>query len=242
MSELVLPRPVCATCGAPNCTGLHIPWPPVDASREPDHFELLDWPDIPFRLWDDGNPHGAIHVVFPDGKSVPFGEHLTQGVDAARAKWVCDALNAALTTARGVCNSMKTPTTKTGAELITEERARQRHSLGFGLRHDDGHTDGSLVEAAIAYAFAGQLQGVGKFLPGDASPRNWPWEEVAWKPSRSRVRNLVKAGALIAAEIDRLLRYEDVEEATRINPINGNTEVIVHDRNALDGQVIGAKD
>jgi len=36
----------------------------------------------------------------------------------------------------------------------------------------------------------------------------WPWEREAWKPSEDPIRNLVKAGALIAAEIDRLQRLK----------------------------------
>lgn len=39
----------------------------------------------------------------------------------------------------------------------------------------------------------------------DDPPRNWPWHRVWWKPSTRR-RNLVKAGALILAEIERLDR------------------------------------
>lgn len=34
----------------------------------------------------------------------------------------------------------------------------------------------------------------------------WPWDENWWKPSLDPIRNLVKAGALLAAEIDRLQR------------------------------------
>jgi gamma-glutamylcyclotransferase (GGCT)/AIG2-like uncharacterized protein YtfP len=37
----------------------------------------------------------------------------------------------------------------------------------------------------------------------------WPWDESAFKPSPdNRIKELTKAGALIAAEIDRLLRIE----------------------------------
>ena len=47
-------------------------------------------------------------------------------------------------------------------------------------------------------------------------PTTWPWEPSSWKPTqptgdtidelaKARIRDLVKAGALIAAEIDRLL-------------------------------------
>ena len=41
-------------------------------------------------------------------------------------------------------------------------------------------------------------------LPAPA--HDWPWGSEYWKPSEDPVRNLVKAGALIAAEIDRLNR------------------------------------
>jgi len=37
-------------------------------------------------------------------------------------------------------------------------------------------------------------------------PAAWPWEWDQWKPSLDPIRNLEKAGALIAAEIDRLRR------------------------------------
>jgi hypothetical protein len=37
-------------------------------------------------------------------------------------------------------------------------------------------------------------------------PMLWPWSGMDWRPSADRVRELAKAGALIAAEIDRLNR------------------------------------
>jgi hypothetical protein len=37
------------------------------------------------------------------------------------------------------------------------------------------------------------------------SPARWPWSQDWWKPTNPR-RDLVKAGALIAAEIERLDR------------------------------------
>lgn len=37
-------------------------------------------------------------------------------------------------------------------------------------------------------------------------PAEWPWDEMLWKPTPDdRIRELAKAGALIATEIDRLL-------------------------------------
>lgn len=42
----------------------------------------------------------------------------------------------------------------------------------------------------------------------DKAPKDWPWEIESWQPSADPIRNLEKAGALIAAEIDRLLRVQ----------------------------------
>lgn len=83
---------------------------------------------------------------------------------------------------------------KTGVELITEERQRQIDVEGWSAEHDDkNNNDVSLSGAAAAY------------LTNDID--FWPWDEEWYKPT-SRVRDLVKAGALIAAEIDRLNRLK----------------------------------
>lgn len=82
-----------------------------------------------------------------------------------------------------------------GAARISYERARQQIEEGYGETHDDDHENGELAYAAAAYA------------TGDANLNLFPpsWSPH-WKPSDDKVRNLEKAGALIAAEIDRLLR------------------------------------
>jgi hypothetical protein len=88
---------------------------------------------------------------------------------------------------------------KTGVELITDERQRHFDEEGWTPEHDDEHSGGSMVEAAVCYA----LYGEGEMA--HVVPRYWPWDEVWWKPSTYK-RNLVKAGALIAAELDRVIR------------------------------------
>lgn len=88
-----------------------------------------------------------------------------------------------------------------GAGLILRERYRQIEQEGWTAEHDDGHAN-DLVLAAIAYAYEGVRNG------HPMAPAIWPWDEEWWKPSTDRVRNLVKAGALIAAEIDRLQRVK----------------------------------
>lgn len=87
-----------------------------------------------------------------------------------------------------------------GADLIAAERQRQVEQEGWTPGHDDEHGDGSIAEAALSYLL---LYAKGR----DAiATMQWPWDEGSWKPSDDSVRNLVKAGALIAAEIDRLQR------------------------------------
>lgn len=102
-----------------------------------------------------------------------------------------------------------------GIELIAAERKRQIEQEGWTAEHDDEHSRGEIAEAAACYAMppearlirvedetdvvTGENTGVGMLL--------WPWGEGSFKPTPDdRVRELVKAGALIAAEIDRLQR------------------------------------
>jgi hypothetical protein len=91
----------------------------------------------------------------------------------------------------------------TGAQLIAEERLGQQEREGFGRPHDAAHDNFELSEAAIRYASMGPNGPFSHPTPGQP-PQGWPFEASWWKPSRDPVRNLAKAGALIAAEIDRL--------------------------------------
>ena len=87
----------------------------------------------------------------------------------------------------------------TGVEMISAERQRQVDVEGWTVEHDASHLGGDLVAAAICYAdYAANL---GPSISVDLHAL-WPWCGW-WKPSDDPVRNLVKAGALIAAEIDR---------------------------------------
>lgn len=100
---------------------------------------------------------------------------------------------------------------KTGIELIAEERQRHFFQEGWTAEHDDRHDRGELSLAAAIYAAPGAAQG----LPAGHRPRNkilpfWPWDIQWYKPtSDNRIRELAKAGALIAAEIDRLQRLKE---------------------------------
>lgn len=116
---------------------------------------------------------------------------------------------------------------KTGIELITEERARQISDENWTADHDDDHEGGELARAAATYALPMKHRRMGNRKEmRDAArgcadpempypvmvivPKLWPWEAEWWRPTPNRVRELVKAGALIAAEIDRLQRAGEV--------------------------------
>jgi hypothetical protein len=93
-----------------------------------------------------------------------------------------------------------------GAALIRDERLRQIEVEGFGPDRDAQYTKSELVSAAMAYAsYAGDGD-----MPA-AIGLYWPesWADEWFKPSKEAVRNLTKAGALIAAEIDRLQASAD---------------------------------
>lgn len=90
-----------------------------------------------------------------------------------------------------------------GVKLIARERKRHVEREGWDADHDDGHTCDELARAAVCYAMPAPMRRMSY----------WPWDEEYWKPTpKDRVRELVKAGALIAAEIDRLLRDRDNSE------------------------------
>lgn len=90
-----------------------------------------------------------------------------------------------------------------GARLIAAERLRQVTDERWLPGHDDIHDSGELAAAAKSYVRIALGADHRTVLEMD-----WPWEERWFKPSPDAIRNLVKAGALIAAEIDRLTRLK----------------------------------
>lgn len=107
----------------------------------------------------------------------------------------------------------------TGVERIEAERTRQQDDLGYDEKHDDEHEDGELAMAAVCYAapemvyaYDDGVDYVRFFDPfpwddGDERPRDRD-NELKQPTLKQRIRLLEKAGALIAAEIDRLLRLQ----------------------------------
>ncbi|WP_406627835.1 hypothetical protein [Pectobacterium carotovorum] len=90
---------------------------------------------------------------------------------------------------------------------VINERQRQINAEGWTPKHDDRHTDGALALAASCYAYVAAIQSPGSGMSYEEWPKLkfWPWDEEWWKPTDSR-RDLVKAAALIIAEIERIDR------------------------------------
>ena len=84
---------------------------------------------------------------------------------------------------------------------LLDERARQMFEKGFDAEHDDTHTGGQLAAAAASHACleAGE--------PGIAS-RVWPFTFDEFNSANSARKDLIKAGSLILAELERLERAE----------------------------------
>ncbi|HHE6155682.1 TPA: hypothetical protein ACPE3U_001199 [Citrobacter freundii] len=83
---------------------------------------------------------------------------------------------------------------------VIAERQRQQSVEGWTPEHDDEHCNGELAMAAVCY-----MNETGTVNRNGGKPWGWPWDASWWK-SGSRRRNLVKAGALILAEIERIDR------------------------------------
>ncbi|HCA5739251.1 TPA: ead/Ea22-like family protein [Citrobacter freundii] len=81
---------------------------------------------------------------------------------------------------------------------VISERQRQRSVEGWTTEHDDAYQNNELADAAACYAIHANNQGF-------STPAHWPWDPEWWKQSGAR-RDIVKAGALILAEIERIDR------------------------------------
>lgn len=116
-------------------------------------------------------------------------------------------------------------TNKSGIQLIAEERQRQIEKLGYDEDHDSMETAFQLSGAAAMYIANAinkdfydhshyddngpcarfQLRQIDS---KDMWAEQWPWNDRDGRLSSDILTSLVTAGALIAAEIDRLKKGE----------------------------------
>lgn len=109
------------------------------------------------------------------------------------------------------------------AEYVRLERQRQLEVEGWSAEHDDQHTEGEMLRAAVIYTWHGTTKWG---YEGDV-PKGWPWDPQWWKP-KSRQRNLERAGALCLAEGERLLRAGLPTE-----PANHKYRIVIRELTAL---------
>ena len=131
-----------------------------------------------------------------------------------------------------------------GANLIAAERRRQIEGEGWSNEHDDEHDDESLAMAAACYALPTEASFVvyareeiedGQEIRSFHTFDPWPWwneiegprggwdREAAWdkRTEHDKRRRLVIAGALIAAELDRLQRVKQASPNDTDRKANG---------------------
>lgn len=102
---------------------------------------------------------------------------------------------------------------------VLVERVRQLSEEGYDAAHDDAHKNGELAMAAACYT-------IGAFYGWEPKPDadgevwqpamfevTWPWDSA--KPKDKR-RDLVRAAALILAELERI---------DRASPVDGGSEL-----------------
>lgn len=96
--------------------------------------------------------------------------------------------------------------TRSVLDEIEDERFRQITKEGWTVEHDDEHARGEMSAAASCYAANACLNVSGE--PSYATghpPTAWMWGAEWWKPQGAR-RDLIRAAALIVAEIERIDR------------------------------------
>lgn len=105
-----------------------------------------------------------------------------------------------------------------GIDLIRAERTRQRSRKTGGefysLAHDDEHDAGEISRVAAVYAMPPAFRMRNQDLVAALTPLGWYLK----LSTGDRKRELAKAGALIAAELDRLIRRESTIAAAPSPP------------------------
>lgn len=110
---------------------------------------------------------------------------------------------------------LESRTVTAAAADVLAERQRQVAAEGWSHKHDDQYKNTELAFAASCYAFhaaaaSWDLEDNGIPYDSHPVPKQWPWDPSWWRPTDAR-RDLVKAGALILAEIERIDRAAGIK-------------------------------
>lgn len=158
---------------------------------------LSIWREHPSLVALERNGHSVVTLAPIAQTEQPEQSGLVEALEAFMSAGTEDKWSAAYDKAKAAI--AKTNGCSALADVAAERR-RQIEAEGWVPEHDDEHSNGEMALAAACYARAGS----GVPMIADV-PLLWPWTSSWWKPAGAR-RNLVKAAALILAEIERLDR------------------------------------
>lgn len=137
-----------------------------------------------------------VRVKSDGGYEGPIHDSKLEDVRKKSGEWL------PLTLAGGI-PELESRTVTAAASDVLAERQRQVTAEGWTAERDDGYQNSELADAAACYAIHAHNQGF-------STPDHWPWSQDWWKQTSPR-RDLVKAGALILAEIERLDRAAGIK-------------------------------
>nr|WP_321482837.1 hypothetical protein [uncultured Cohaesibacter sp.] len=139
-----------------------------------------------------------------------------RGVINDAEAWICKVSGGGETDFRQkLTDALKGGAWSGGIAAIADERRRQIEQEGWTAEHDDKYDNFELAWAGITYTHHASIRNDRE--RARTRPSGWPWADAWWKPEDRR-RNLVKAGALFAAEIDRIDRAAKKESAVCEHP------------------------
>jgi hypothetical protein len=155
------------------------------------------------KIWTEG----TIGVVSVDGKPIGAVRAYTLRHEARRLPQLTLQLVPPSLSFEGQA-VVHVPTHRV-LEEIGLERDRQCAVEGYTTEHDDAHREGQLARAAGCYALSAghQLNGDRPLSINAAIDLGFAWGRSHWKPKDVR-RDLIRAAALIVAEIERLDRVD----------------------------------
>ena len=175
------------------------------------------------RFW---NTTDAMFAAFLGGAALTSQQEVAAEV-GNRTHVDSGALTMALNVLRragknGVADALESTASRSPASAgvaladVAAERARQIAVEGWTPEHDDEHSSAEMARAA--YSYVGHYFQRGWTAPdvyaSEGSPHSWPWDEEWWKPKTPR-RDLVRAAALLLAEIERIDRAAIADTSKR---------------------------
>lgn len=154
----------------------------------------LSWHAIP-PTWEDPLPCGEYLDVHDEA-----GHKNSDGTDCwpvyAKPEIETPATDAFLAEVR----AQGVKSLSNAVQSVIAERQRHQSAEGWTPEHDDQYSKSQLLWASSCYV-------LNAIHPFNRIPFDWPWTPEWWKPTNPR-RDMVKAGALILAEIERIDRQE----------------------------------